>query len=77
MGSVTIEDELLLTEFQVDAVGSIRRLGAKGGVRFEPHPRVGSLRELGVSGERPIEVRWCDVYRTELDRARARYRIGA
>lgn len=69
-------DELLLTEFHVDAVGSIRRLGARARVRFEPHPRVSELRELEVSGERPIEVRWCDVYRTDLDRARARYRIG-
>lgn len=71
-----LSDELLLTEFHVDAMGSIRRMGAKAGIRFEGHPRVGSLRELGVSGERPIEVRWCDAYRTELDRARARYRIG-
>ena len=71
-----LADELLLTEFHVDAMGSIRRLGAKARVRFEDHPRAASLRELRVAGSQPIEVRWCDVYRTEIDRARARYRIG-
>jgi hypothetical protein len=70
-------NELLLTEFHVDAVGAIRRLGAKARVRFEPHLRSGALRDLGVIGDRPIEVRWCDEYRTVLDRARARYRIGS
>lgn len=72
-----LSEELLLTEFHVDAEGSIGRLGAKARVHFEAHPRAGMLRELGVDGRRPIEVRWCDTYRTELDRARARYRIGA
>jgi hypothetical protein len=69
-------DELLLTEFHVDAVGDIRRLGAKASVRIEDHPRAADLKSLGLDGARPIEVRWCDEYRTELDRARARYRIG-
>ena len=71
-----LDDELLLTEFQVDAVGSIGRVGAKASLRLESHPRAAALDGFGLERARPIEVRWCDEYRTALDQPRARYRIG-
>jgi len=71
------DDELLLTELAIDAFGSRKRLGARARLTLHDHPRVKHLESLEVRGDRPIEVRWLDELRTSLDRARARYRIGA
>jgi hypothetical protein len=71
-----LSDELLLTAIEVDAVGAVRKLGAKARLRIEDHPRTASLRKLNAELAKPLEVRWFDEYRTELDRAWARYRLA-
>lgn len=71
-----LHDELLLTELAVDAVGAVGYLGTKATLQLEQHPRVRALQGLGLDQASPIAVRWFDEYRTALDRARARYRIG-
>jgi hypothetical protein len=71
-----LEDELLLTELEIDAVGFWKRLGARAKLTLHDHPRVRHLQKLDIRCDRAIEVRWLDELRTSLDRARARYRIG-
>ena len=72
-----LDDELLYTSLDVDAVGCTRRLGAKGELTFEDHGRVAALAALDVAKAKCIDVRWFDEYRTALDRPRARFRVGA
>ena len=69
-------DELLYTALDVDAVGCVKKLGARAKVTLEDHPRTAELQALGVNDAKCIEVRWFDEYRTALDRAKSRFRIG-
>ncbi len=71
-----LDDEILLTELRVDALGHLRRLGGRARLVLHDHPQNEPLQSIGLRGDRTIEVRWFDEYRTVLDRARARFRIG-
>jgi len=70
------EDELLFTETEIDGRVSIAHLGLRASLRFDPHPRNEALADLPVTYDRPLEVRWFDEYRLQIDRPRAHYRIG-
>lgn len=71
------ESELLRTDFDVDAVGSLRRVGARAKLTLEDHPLVGHLRTLGLTRAAPLEVRWLDAYHTALDAPAARFLLDA
>lgn len=72
-----LDDELLYTSLDVDAVGCTRKLGAKAELTLEDHGRLAALAAMGVAKAKCIDVRWFDEYRTALDRPRARFRVGA
>jgi hypothetical protein len=73
----TLEEELLLTELHIDAVGAIRRFRARAKLELMDHPRVREFDRHALAHARPIEVRWFDEYRTLLDRPSVRYRMSA
>lgn len=65
--------ELLRTDLDVDAVGSLRRVGSRARITFEDHPRVAAFRSLNLQRANALEVRWLDAYRTALDVPAARF----
>ncbi len=65
--------ELLRTDLDVDAVGSLRRVGSRAKLTFEEHPRVAPFQGLGLARASAFEVRWLDAYRTALDVPAARF----
>jgi hypothetical protein len=73
-----LDDEIHLTEVAIDGHGSLAKLGVKASLTFFDHAR--NRTELGAlprAFESPVEVRWFDQYRLQLDRARARYPLSA
>lgn len=67
-------DEILFTEIDVEAVGVRRQRGARGSLQLSQHPRLAGLPEAARIRRTPLEVRWFDEYRLNLDRASTRYR---
>jgi hypothetical protein len=65
--------ELLRTELDVDAMGSLRRVGARARLVIEDHPLVAHLASLGLARASALEVRWLDAYRTSLGLPAARF----
>lgn len=70
-----LDDEIHFTEIEVDALGSRRMLGARGSLSLSAHRRLAGLPPAERLGRRPLEARWFDEYRLELDRASTRYRL--
>ncbi|MBK7585789.1 MAG: acetoacetate decarboxylase family protein [Myxococcales bacterium] len=72
-----LDDEIHFTEIDVDAVGCRKTRGARGSLELSGHPRLAGLPPPSRIRPTPLEVRWFDEYRLELDRASTRYRIPA
>lgn len=70
-------DDLVFTEMAADAVTATSRFRPSARVTLGNHPMVRDLDPSALAGARPLEVRFCDDYRTMLDRPSIRYRMSA
>lgn len=69
-------DDLLFTEMAADAVTASSRFRPSARLTLGRHPMVSDLDPAALTGARPLEVRFCDEYRTILDRPAIRYRMS-
>jgi len=71
------EAELLRTDIDVDALGTLRRVGARAKLALEHHPAVATFPASAIARAAPLEVRWLDTYHTALGAPTARFLADA
>ena len=70
-------DDILFTEMAADAVTASTRFRPSARLEIAPHAKLAGLDPAALTGARPLEVRFCEEYRTMLDRPAIRYRMSA
>lgn len=70
-------DDILFTEMAADATVASSRFRPSARLEIASHPRLEGFDPGALSGARALEVRFCDEYRTMLERPAIRYRMSA
>jgi len=69
-------DELLFTDIEVQGRAALGRVAPRASLELVARPGEGLSETLPIANGLPLEVRWFDEYRLDLERPVARYRVN-